>query len=563
MPKIKKQSENLLEHSNSASDNKSKRKYGFPYRKGLNFCCFQKSVQSFTSQPAEKPTFAEDTECSIKLFPHLIHVRDLTKDFIDRASGVIQIPKDQSINELMKKDRIKVRGLDTLSSQSLLGSEEFCEPRRWPFIPTICVSKIEQAKINNEVLLMDEHKYKKTKKMLENRCVNTKEIRSAITHPDVREVHEALTELLETPIWKLLLKIKQNMDIADASNQLEMLSMELDILLNTVKHPGCSDTVKTTTEENEVCSIIPEELKNYLFRKREVSGFGLWNTEEFRVFVNQETKGRHIRENLLKVFASFFKIKRLNVMNCEPSFHPNFQPGDKIFPTNSALAKTEERGSLARDEKGYGTLGGFVTDKNSNIYALTCGHVCKKDHYVFAAYGDSEREKIGECVFSNYLEAKHIPILPDVALVKIDDEVKDRCNRTMLSDIFHLSKFKIFSDNLENLVNRAFVYKVGAQTRLTKGYILSPALYITGRDDTFLVSGFGDVHFAEPGDSGSVVFMNENSSALDTINVIGMFFGSCTLNVEDCKEKSACLRMDTAFEFLNQNGWDIWFENQI
>lgn len=113
---------------------------------------------------------------------------------------------------------------------------------------------------------MDEHKYKKTKKMLENRCVNTKEIRSAITHPDVREVHEALTELLETPIWELLLKIKQNMDIADASNQLEMLSMELDILLNTVKHPGCSDTVKTTTEENEVCSIIPEELKNYLFR---------------------------------------------------------------------------------------------------------------------------------------------------------------------------------------------------------------------------------------------------------------------------------------------------------
>lgn len=113
---------------------------------------------------------------------------------------------------------------------------------------------------------MDEHKYKKTKEMLENRCVNTKEIRSAITHPDVREVHEALTELLETPIWKLLLKTKQNMDIADASNQLEMLSMELDILLNTVKHPGCSDTVKTTTEENEVCSIIPEELKNYLFR---------------------------------------------------------------------------------------------------------------------------------------------------------------------------------------------------------------------------------------------------------------------------------------------------------
>lgn len=353
------------------------------------------------------------------------------------------------------------------------------------------------------------------------------------------------------------------MDRENVSHQLEMLSIEMDILLNTFKHPGSSDTVKTTAKANEVCSNIPEELKNYLFRKREVSGFGIWNTEEFRVFVNQETKGRHIRENLQRVFASYFKTKRLNVMICEPSFHPYFQPGDKIFPNNSALAKTEKRGSIAKDEKGYGTLGGFVTDKNSNIYALTCAHVCKKDHYVFAAYGDSEKEKIGECVFSSDLQAKQIPIFADVALVKIDDEVKDRCNRTMLSDIFHQSKVKIFSDNLENLVNRAFVYKVGAQTRLTKGCILSPALYITGRDETFLVSGFGDVHFAEQGDSGSLVFINENTSALDTINIIGMFFGSCTLNEEDCKEKSACFRMDTALDFLNQNGWDIRFENQI
>uniref|UniRef100_A0A8W8JEH1 Uncharacterized protein n=1 Tax=Magallana gigas TaxID=29159 RepID=A0A8W8JEH1_MAGGI len=300
MPKIKKQLENVLEHSNSASDNKSKLRYGFPYRKRSNFCCFRNSFQLFTSQPAEKPSFTEDIECSIKLFPHLIHVRDLTNDFIERAAGVIQIPKDQSFHELMKKDRIKVRRSDTLSSQSLLGSE---------------------------------------------------------------------------------------------------------------------------------------------------------------------------------------------------------------------------------------------------------------------AHGDSEREKIGECVFSSDLQDQHIPIFADVALVKIDDEVKERCNRTIFNDVFQQSK--VYSDNLENLVNRAFVYKVGAQTRLTKGYILSPALYITGREETFLVSAFGDVHFAEPGDSGSVVFMNENSSALDTINVIGMFFGSCTLNEEDCKEKSACFRMGTALEFLNQNGWDISFENQI
>lgn len=113
---------------------------------------------------------------------------------------------------------------------------------------------------------MDEHKYEKTKNMLENRCVNTKEIRAAITHPDVREVHEALTELLETPIWKLLITIKQSIDQEDVPHHFEILSIEMDILLNTVKHPGSSDTVKTTAKANEVCSNIPEELKNYLFR---------------------------------------------------------------------------------------------------------------------------------------------------------------------------------------------------------------------------------------------------------------------------------------------------------
>lgn len=34
----------------------------------------------------------EFIECSLNLFPHLIHIFELTKDFIHRASGVIDIP---------------------------------------------------------------------------------------------------------------------------------------------------------------------------------------------------------------------------------------------------------------------------------------------------------------------------------------------------------------------------------------------------------------------------------------------------------------------------------------
>lgn len=60
---------------------------------------------------------------------------------------------------------------------------------------------------------MDEYKYKKIKKMLENRCVNIKEIWFVIIYFDVWEVYEVLMELLEILIWKFFFKIKWNMNI--------------------------------------------------------------------------------------------------------------------------------------------------------------------------------------------------------------------------------------------------------------------------------------------------------------------------------------------------------------
>lgn len=113
---------------------------------------------------------------------------------------------------------------------------------------------------------MNGQTYKETKQMLEAEYLDNKAIRAAITHPDVREVHEALTELLETPIWKLLLKIRQNMIKSDVSDKLDRLSMELDVLLNTVKHPASSDTIKSISSASQTILEIPDELRNYLLR---------------------------------------------------------------------------------------------------------------------------------------------------------------------------------------------------------------------------------------------------------------------------------------------------------
>lgn len=108
--------------------------------------------------------------------------------------------------------------------------------------------------------------FKKTKNMLSVRNLDTLSIRSVITNPEVREIHEALTELLETPVWELLNKMKQNMQMSDASHQIDMLSMELDVLLNTVKHVASKDMINDRAPERQAYSNIPEEIKDYLLR---------------------------------------------------------------------------------------------------------------------------------------------------------------------------------------------------------------------------------------------------------------------------------------------------------
>lgn len=113
---------------------------------------------------------------------------------------------------------------------------------------------------------MGEETFKKTKNMLSVRNLDTLSIRSAITDPEVRETHEALTELLETPVWELLDEMKQNLQILDASQQLDMLSMELDVLLNTVKHVAPNDMINNGAPERQAYSDIPEEIKDYLLR---------------------------------------------------------------------------------------------------------------------------------------------------------------------------------------------------------------------------------------------------------------------------------------------------------
>lgn len=68
-----------------------------------------------------RSSITEAFECSLDLFPHLIYISELTKDFVNRAAGVLEIPKNRSFLETdIKCIHIYVLTSDALTSPSLL-----------------------------------------------------------------------------------------------------------------------------------------------------------------------------------------------------------------------------------------------------------------------------------------------------------------------------------------------------------------------------------------------------------------------------------------------------------
>ena len=306
------------------------------------------------------------------------------------------------------------------------------------------------------------------------------------------------------------------------------------------------------------------------FRKREVFGFGLWNQKEFRVLLLKDDYAQHIQTNLENRFTDFFNIYNLNVVVCNAQMSPYLRQGDKIF-----------RPQL---DQSYLTLGCFVKDNTRRVYALTSSHGVPKKCTVTACFENLSQRFIGKCIFSShYTDNTPTRIKTDVALIEIIDSVKNECHLSMVNHKFQDSKVCIHDGDLQDIADKMHVYKIGARTSIRKGLIKSPDFTATiGRKELFVVTGLSGLPFAEGGDSGSIVFIYENSSALDTIKVIGMVSGGITMNTtEDHKEQGAstngmevlenanqsdnicCYEIKNTLEYLKENGWIVSFENQV
>lgn len=166
-----------------------------------------------------------------------------------------------------------------------------------------------------------------------------------------------------------------------------------------------------------------------------------------------------------------------------------------------------------------GTLGGFITKTDNNeIYALTCNHIFpvrNQKAYADDSYGFQE---VGTCVFTTRENSC------DFAAIEVTESFVDKCDLAFRKTMRKRTNARVYDEHLENI---GVVYKIGAITNLTKGYILSSEYYDklkdeNNRDYIFLVQGIGNC-FSKDGDSGSLVFSRSRKNYVD---VFGMVSGS-------------------------------------
>lgn len=248
----------------------------------------------------------------------------------------------------------------------------------------------------------------------------------------------------------------------------------------------------------------------FVYRRPDVSSFGIWRNSLFKVFVKKTINVDELEHELKELDHVFFRKYNLEVVKGELVQLNTLKQGDSLLPNPPTKHGTYYAG----------TLGGFVTktDDERKIYAVTCSHLFEKENQLAYTVNPVDGA-IGKCVFTCTTKDKFY----DFAAIEIVGSLSSKCDVALRREDTKKISAKVYKESLE-CIN--FVHKIGAETNLTKGRILSPEYYNKALpQNTFLVKGTGK-NFSEQGDSGSLVFSRPRTGRQNFINVFGMVFAN-------------------------------------
>lgn len=513
---------------------------------------FDTPIRHFYYKPAEH-------------FPHFSYIYNLIRDCKSRIEKR-QCSKDQG--NLMPKDivvRIGVAGNFHEDNLNLISKSSWREKlpedqHIWDVSPLIYF----QNDLSLHSVIKIAHQTSARHRIIiksDTVCDETNETDDSniIVSENKQTILETIITCLEEPFHKILQKWLKDLTTEESlSESAYDIIVEIEAirkhLVFDVHENAEAVSVSKRSDPN---SIIPDNVKKYLFELSDVNSFGIWRNSSLKIFVKKNTDEKKMKEELMRINKGFLKKFQLEIEERKLVQKQTLLQGDQVM------------------DKKYGrkaTLGGFVREiKNKRkIYALTCSHMFDQEGQIAYA-GDFEA--IGACVFTTRENAC------DFAAIEIKESFSDKCDLAFRRDDGKKVNAKLYTETLENI---GFVFKKGATTDMTIGYIISSEYYDKVPNDfnlgtNFLVKGI-DGSFVEDGDSGSLVFSRPNCAQQTSVDVVGMVYAT-NLTVKDevdhgkphCKSSdnrfdniSVCYRIHTALELFEKKlGINVQFKDDL
>ncbi|XP_060585299.1 uncharacterized protein LOC132741201 [Ruditapes philippinarum] len=301
---------------------------------------------------------------------------------------------------------------------------------------------------------------------------------------------------------------------------------------------------------------IPAELRKKLLTLDGVFGVGtVYGEFEIHLKKTTETRLNDVKNGITEVFRNMniHRPYRLREVLKEPVDLVMWQ----CETGNTLESISPDTGNFRK-----GTLGGFASNDDNQLFGLTCAHVVQGSAGEHDVY-------IKDDSFQQHMFGKSSPEMTvrfgstklswiDFAAISVCDDVRQRCMQLLKDDDGILRTSKLSTACPSDLVGK-YVYKYGAMTGFTEGIVCSSDYSMFDGQDSksYIVlidtKSCDGEFYAKEGDSGSINCISTFEGDDKIIEAVTMTSAG-RFNVEGL-DSSLCLSflLSTAFQVFKQH----------
>lgn len=270
-----------------------------------------------------------------KHFQHFYYINKLAKDCELRLEKVI---RDENRRKCMSDKDVMIKVVGNLTDDNLNLLSKVKEEKNmqremlginWEEVPLLCFQNDLQLESALEILREENACHK----ILIQSEVPHDKIRKAdgsisIVGQNKRQIKEIITSCLEEHLDKMLQDWLGKLKHEDLNKRTSEIIAEIE----AIRKQLILDTSNNTATPDEPCidnkSNVPNDVKEYLFRRFDVIGFGIWGCSTFQIFVKMATDYEILKRELIMLNKNFFekyylKIETRNMVEKQTMRHYN------------------------------------------------------------------------------------------------------------------------------------------------------------------------------------------------------------------------------------------------